>query len=233
LAAHWTKPPLANLETEDCRMALLDARNVLKLPGGYRTFIRAIGGGYRDVYLREYVRPLPSQRILDLGCGTGEVLAHLPAVDYVGIDVDERYIRAARSRFGARGDFRCQSASEVVIDEPGSYDIVMANGLLHHLDDVQAGQLLSVARQALKPDGRLTTFDGCFVPGQARLARWLLRLDRGRHVRTRAAYVALAGAVFGNVQSHVRHDLLRVAYTHHIMVCTGTVACQSSPRQPA
>jgi len=201
-------------------MFVFDARNVLKLPLGYRAFIRAIGGSYRDAYLRDYVRPRAGQRVLDIGCGPGDVLAHLPAVDYVGIDMDERYIRAARSRFGGRGEFRCQSVEDVVVSEPGSYDIVMANGVLHHLDDVQARQLLSVARQALKPGGRLTTFDGCYVPGQVWLARWLLQLDRGHYVRTREAYVTLAETAFGQVCSHVRHDLLRIPYTHHIMVCS-------------
>ncbi|MBL8792437.1 MAG: class I SAM-dependent methyltransferase [Planctomycetia bacterium] len=201
-------------------MFLFDARNVLKLPIGYRTFIRAIGGGYRTVYLRDYVRPLAGQRVLDIGCGPGDVVAYLPAVDYVGIDMDERYIRAARSRFGGRGEFRCQSVAGLVVDEPGSYDLVMANGLLHHLNDQQATQLLSMAYRALKPGGRLVTFDGCYVPGQSRLARWLLYLDRGRYVRDSQGYVALAGAAFDHVRSHVRHDLLRIPYTHHIMVCT-------------
>jgi SAM-dependent methyltransferase len=201
-------------------------RRVLEFPAAYRLFTRGIAGNYRDMYLREYVRPAAGTRILDLGCGPGDVLAHLPETDYLGIDHNPRYIEAARRRFGSRGRFRCEDVAETVVREPASADIVMANALLHHLDDDVARRLLRQARRALKPGGRFVAFDGCFTPGQARAARVLLRMDRGRHVRTPEQYVALAREAFEHVESHVRHDLLRIPYTHHIMVCTAGARSQ-------
>ncbi len=40
------------------------------LPAGYRFFRRLIGGksAWR-IYLAEYVKPVPGEKILDLGCG--------------------------------------------------------------------------------------------------------------------------------------------------------------------
>src|SRR5262249_62025899 len=99
----------------------------------------------------------------------------------------------------------------------------MAQGLLHHRDGVGVGHLRALARQAVKPGGRLVTFVGGFVPGQSVVARALLRMGRGRFVRTREAYLALARAGFGRVEAHVRHDLLFVPYTHLIMCCEKTV----------
>lgn len=202
---------------------MIDLRSVLAFPRAYRAFQGLIAGDYRRTYVQQYVRPAAGQRVFDIGCGPGDVLAYLPEVDYLGVDINPKYIEAARKRFGARGTFRCEAVADTVVREPASCDVVMANGLLHHLDDVEVVHLLTLAHQALKPGGRLVTFDGCFVPGQSVVARALLRMDRGRFVRTREAYLALARAAFGRVEAHVRHDLLFVPYTHLIMCCEKTV----------
>jgi SAM-dependent methyltransferase len=198
-------------------------QNILAVPAAYRVFTRLVGGSAREDYVRQYVQPAAGQRVLDVGCGPGDVLAHLPAVDYYGIDIDPNYIGAAQKRYGARGTFRCEDVADLVVREAGSFDLVLATGLLHHLDDDRARHLLHVAARALKPSGRLATLDGGFVPGQARLARLLLRLDRGKHVRTPETYTALAAEVFPAVRCDVRHDLMRIPYTHVILTC-GTAA---------
>lgn len=97
----------------------------------------------------------------------------------------------------------------------------MANGVLHHLTDVEAVTLLRVASTALKPGCRFVSYDGCFVDGQAAIARWLLRMYRGAFVRPAEAYCELAAQVFHNVRSEVRSDVLRVPYSHIILECTG------------
>jgi SAM-dependent methyltransferase len=207
---------------------MLDLRSILALPAIYRLFGRLIAGNTRAIYVRDYIRPKPGDRVFDIGCGPGDILSYLPEVHYVGIDIEPKYIDAARARFGARGEFHCEDVSDAVVREAGSFDIVLANGVLHHLNDTEARKLLSLARLALKPSGRLITFDGCFVPGQSRLARWLLRMDRGHFVRSPEAYIALAAEVFGEVHSHIRHDLLRVPYTINLLVCSGVAGA----RQP-
>ena len=83
--------------------------------------------------------------------------------------------------------------------------------------------MFDIAHTALKPGGALVTLDGCFVPDQSRVARALLKRDRGQFVRTPGEYTRLAASVFPQVESHVCHDLLRIPYTHLIMRCTSTV----------
>jgi SAM-dependent methyltransferase len=196
------------------------AQHVLKIPTAYRLFQKLIGGGFHTVYVRDYLKAQPGERVLDIGCGPGDLLAHLPACEYVGIDMDAYYVRAARERFGPpRGTFHCIPVEQFVVEESASFDLVMANGVLHHLDDTQAAALFLVARQALRPGGRLVTLDGCFVPNQSWVARRLLQMDRGRFIRTELAYVNLARVRFPQVQGQVRHDLLALPYTHLIMTC--------------
>jgi SAM-dependent methyltransferase len=198
---------------------MIDPRLILRLPTAYTLFTKIIGGRSFSDYLAEHVRPLPGCRVLDLGCGPGAVLDLLPSCAYFGIDIDPKYIAAAQRRFGSRAQFECVGITEFTTFERGAFDLVMANGLQHHLTDEEVGVLLRVAHAALKPSGRLVTIDGCFHPGQSSIARLLLRLDRGRHVRTQDGYCRLARGVFANVDSVLRHDLLRVPYTHHIMTC--------------
>jgi SAM-dependent methyltransferase len=179
--------------------------------------------GSRERYVREFVRPFPGCRILDIGCGPADILEYLPQSvgAYAGFDMNPGYIEAARRRWGGRGSFRCEKVEAATLPAGEAYDIVLANGIVHHLDDAEAGQLFAIARLALKPGGRLVTYDNVYLEGQHWFARWLIGRDRGRAVRTRAAYEALAHASFPRVDSAVLHDTLRVPYTILIMTCHG------------
>lgn len=193
---------------------------LLDVPRVYSWFANCIGGDARSAYTREYVRPVPGQRIVDIGCGPADIVSELPAgVEYVGIDMSPEYIDAARARFGDRASFHCQSISSELGVRLGRFDIAMANGVLHHLDDAQALELLKLARGALAEGGRLVTLDGCYLSDQPAIARLLLKMDRGKHVREPEAYVELARHAFGTVVPHLRQDLLRIPYTHLIMEC--------------
>ena len=193
-------------------MNLMDRlTRVLSLPAAYRAFSQLVGKGHWSGYLAEYVKPRPGEKVLDIGCGPGDVLEFMPAGQYIGFDISHEYIQAAQARFGIRGRFWCNDVGLVALEqELGTFDLVLATGVLHHLDDERAVKLFALAKRALRPDGRLITFDGCFVPEQSRLARWILRQDRGKFVRQRHEYERLASASFSKLDTHVRHDLLRI-----------------------
>lgn len=195
-------------------------RAVLSSAKAYHLLQRMMGARHsREVLSQEYIRARAGDRVLDIGCGTADILDHLPAVAYHGFDLNPRYISSARARYGARGTFRCEDVRVATESEPGTYDLVLAVGILHHLDDAEAAGLLRLARAALRPGGRLVTFDSCYEAGQSRIAKLLIDLDRGRNTRTERAYRALAEAAFPSVESAVRHDLLHFPYTHAILVC--------------
>jgi SAM-dependent methyltransferase len=196
--------------------------SVLSVPAGYRLFQRMVSADYaRKTYLAEYVKPAPGDKILDIGCGPADILNYLPAVAYTGLDISPEYIEAARKRFGTKGRFCCGDAGLATIQgEEGSFHLVMANGVLHHLDDERASKVFDLARRALRAGGYFVTYDGCYVPQQSRLVRWLLAKDRGQFVRPLQEYLRLASAHFSQVQPDVRHDLLRIPYTHLIMRCS-------------
>lgn len=217
-------------------MKIIDGfSTILSLSAGYRLFRRTIGGESAcKTYLAEYVKPVPGEKILDIGCGPADVLNYLPEVNYTGLDLSADYIRSAKRRFGSQGRFLCGDVGLVSLEaERGEFDLVLAIGVVHHLNDAQAARLFDLARRHLRPAGRLMTYDGCYVPRQSHVARWLLARDRGKFVRRREEYLKLATEHFTEVESYLRHDLLHVPYTHLIMRCRKPVSAGAKPDHSA
>jgi 2-polyprenyl-3-methyl-5-hydroxy-6-metoxy-1,4-benzoquinol methylase len=196
-------------------------RAILSIPYMYKFLINLLGGNRsRYELVNDYIRPEVGMRILDLGCGPATILNFLPdGVVYVGVDLSQRYIDEANKKFGNRGEFYCKSVESFSESNSSKYDIVLGLGVLHHLDDSQVISFFKLASSLLNNKGRCFTTDPCFVEGQHPVARLLINLDRGRNVRTPSEYARLAKHSFSCVTQTVRHDRLRLPYTHHIMEC--------------
>ena len=105
-------------------------------------------------------------RILDAGCGTGvstDYLCHLnPGSDVLGIDISEGALTVARERLQRSGAaaqvsaLRQEQRSLLDLDDEGPFDYINSVGVLHHLDQPEAG-LRSLAGR-LAPDGLLHLF---------------------------------------------------------------------------
>lgn len=96
--------------------------------------------------------PVAGERILDLGCGTGdlaELIAKSGAV-VTGMDSSVSMIETAREKFPDM-KFEVGSASEFLTDEP--YDAVFSNATLHWVLEYE--KAVSCMYKSLKPGGRL------------------------------------------------------------------------------
>jgi cyclopropane fatty-acyl-phospholipid synthase-like methyltransferase len=194
---------------------------ILKFPRAYSLFGALVGGDGRRRFAANHVRPFSGQRILDIGCGPADILEVLPSdVEYVGFDESVQYIDAARHRYSQRGEFRQARVTRELIGQYKGFDLVLALGILHHLDDKGCATLLEIAREAIVPGGRFVSLDGCYLDDQSPIARYLLRRDRGQFVRSVREYLELAQGVFGKVGHRVYQDLMRIPYTHLVMECS-------------
>jgi SAM-dependent methyltransferase len=201
------------------RPAMSDVRGILSSPRVYELWSRLVGGERgRGTVLRDHVRPEPGARVLDLGCGPGELVPYLGAVRYVGVDVSDAYVARAREAFGDRAEFRVGDATHLDGDLR-DFDVVLAFGVIHHLDDDSAVRLLEAARAALRAGGRFVAVDPAWIANEPVAARVLVSWDRGAHVRGPAEYQRLAESVFEHVRCEVRRDLLRIPYTHCVLEC--------------
>jgi SAM-dependent methyltransferase len=195
-------------------------RALLARPQLYELWSQVAGAEHgRSTLVRDHVRPDPGARVLDLGCGPGELVRYLGDVEYVGVDINPEYIAQAKRVHGRRAEFRIGDATALDADLRG-FDVVVAFGVLHHLDDAAAHRALQNAATALEPSGRVVTVDPVLSPGQPWLARRLILWDRGTNVRSEDGYVRLAETVLADVQTTVRSDLLRLPYTHCILEAT-------------
>jgi cyclopropane fatty-acyl-phospholipid synthase-like methyltransferase len=194
-------------------------RSILALPQGYQLFFNLIGAPERSrILVREYIQPRAGDRILEIGCGPGTIIPYLPETEYVGFDLSASYVEQARSRF-PKAKFICERVSDYTLPQREYFDIVLALGIIHHLNDEEARQLFHIAHEALKPGGKLVTLDGVWTPEQSRASRYVIARDRGQFIRKENEYVKLAKVSFPNVSADIRDDLLRIPYTHIIMQC--------------
>lgn len=197
-------------------------RSVLSLPWAYNLWSKFIGAAAaRRNYVEQYLRPNEGDRILDIGCGTGKMFDALPDwISYTGFDLNQAYVEQAASKYGSAAAFvhgEVGAAPQLPTD---AFDVAIATGILHHLDDDEAMQLFELALGCLKPGGRLVTSDPVYGEGQSSAARFIISLDRGQNVRTREEYVSIAESVFRRVDVDIRHDRIRIPYTHILMACT-------------
>ena len=101
------------------------------------------------------------QRVLDLGCGSGATVAKLRArgIDAIGVDYSQAMVEAGVRQYSL-GDRVQQADATDLPFEDNTFDVVLANGVFHHLAvQHQLADALREVSRVLKPGGRLCCFD--------------------------------------------------------------------------
>lgn len=171
-----------------------------------------ISGGQRSTkrWARAWLDPRPGDRVLDVCCGTGEFAPLFAGrggagQEYLGVDLNPRYIAYARRRYGEGPgrSFQARDATRLSLP-PDSFDRALFVNSLHHFpDELNRGILRELAR-VLRPGGRLVVIDlAGDHPGRAQ--RFFLDRDRGHYLRPLAAQLALIGEHFA-IERHARFD---------------------------
>jgi SAM-dependent methyltransferase len=98
----------------------------------------------------EWLAPQPGERILDLGCGDGQLTARLVATGaiVVGVDASAEMLAAAR----VRGIDAHEGRAESLPFADQTFDAVFSNAALHWVRDQDA--MMAEVRRVLKPGGR-------------------------------------------------------------------------------
>jgi ubiquinone/menaquinone biosynthesis C-methylase UbiE len=76
----------------------------------------------------------PDSSVLEIGCGTGELIAQINGSYKTGIDFSETMIDEAKKQFPAI-EFVCMSAEEIKLEK--KYDVIILSNLVGYLLDIQ------------------------------------------------------------------------------------------------
>jgi len=99
---------------------------------------------------------VPSDVVVDIGCGSGNVVrlvaAQVPDGSVLGVDPSEEMIRIACESVPANARFERAPARAIPLD-PDSVSLALAVHSVHHWEDV--GEGLDEIRRVLRPDGRV------------------------------------------------------------------------------
>ena len=153
----------------------------------YDLEVEVLFGGTADVMRRMAIPPAieaAPEGVLDLGCGTGRLLAQLsralPDAAIAGVDLSPHYLARARSLLGERVDLRAENAEATTFAD-GSFDAVTCIFLFLDLPGDARRNVAREAHRLLKPGGRFIVLDSAQPTDAPELAPFLDAFRRLYH----------------------------------------------------
>lgn len=141
--------------------------------------------------IRKYLAVKLGEKVLDLGCGTGEFSVCFGSEGYVGIDISSANIQYAAGHYDKK--FLVADAKSLPFPDK-FFDKILVVGVLHHLDDGSCRRALLEMRRVLKPDGTVLVIED--TVGGGLLSSLIHRLDMGANIRKRNEWENLLGECF-------------------------------------
>lgn len=164
--------------------------------------------------------PLAPGAVLDVGCGTGALLARVasefPASHLAGIDASPEMLAIARSRLPADIALRQSWATDLPFEE-GSFDTVVSCNMFHFIRRPSAA--LDEMLRVLRPHGTLVITDWCHDFVSCKLCELYLRWFDPSHFRMYS--VAQFRALLTAAQARdVRIDKYKITWLWGLMTAT-------------
>jgi ubiquinone/menaquinone biosynthesis C-methylase UbiE len=139
----------------------------------YDTQVEVLFTGAADVMRRRAFRPIAQWmegrnqrdlRGLDVGCGTGRLLAFLhdawPGLRLTGIDLSAPYLTEARRLIGRTARVKLiEGAAEKLPFDDQSLDFVVSSFLMHELPQAARTEVLAEMARVVKPGGLVVIVD--------------------------------------------------------------------------
>jgi cyclopropane fatty-acyl-phospholipid synthase-like methyltransferase len=164
----------------------------------------------------EILRPAGVSKVLDFGCGIGYHAQIFSPAEYLGIEPIEACVKLANKNFSSENiEFRLGNHASLKTLKSESFDLIIAIGVLHHINNEVLDTFAREAFRILKPGGRLTTFDPVLHSNQSKVSKWVVMQDRGSWVRTELGYLDSIKKYFSEgIETKTYTNLLRIPYDH-------------------
>ena len=130
------------------------------------------------------------QKILDIGCGTGEFSGLFNKENYTGIDINKEYINFAKTK--NKKNFLVMDATDLKFAD-NTFDAILIMAVLHHLELTGMERVLSEAKRVLKPNGKILILEDAKLEGQdGMLTKLVQKFDKGAFIREPGEYQRIA-----------------------------------------
>ena len=178
--------------------------------------------GTKDFLNREILKSESIERVLDFGSGIGHHSQLFQGKQYLGIEPSESCVLSAERLYkDSNATFLVGDHTALKSLTEGTFDLIFAIGVLHHIDDLVFNEFVEQAFRLLKPGARLMTFDPVLHQHQRKLSKWVVKQDRGQWVRTENEYLTVIKKFFlDNTDSRIYSKLLRIPYDHILINTT-------------
>jgi SAM-dependent methyltransferase len=178
--------------------------------------------GTKDFLNREILKSESIERVLDFGSGIGHHSQLFQGKQYLGIEPSESCVLSAERLYkDSNATFLVGDHTALKSLTEGTFDLIFAIGVLHHIDDLVFNEFVEQAFRLLKPGARLMTFDPVLHQHQRKLSKWVVKQDRGQWVRTENEYLTVIKRFFlDNTDSRIYSRLLRIPYDHILINTT-------------
>jgi len=191
-------------------------QNIFNNPFFYRVFQSVVSKKSTSGMIeKEWINGEDSSRVLDFGCGVGQYSKLFKDQVYLGIEPIESCVQTANRFFSRENvEFRVGDHRTLSFLNDSSFDLILARGVIHHLNDEDYRVFLSQADRLLEPGGRLITIDPILHVKQSRISKWVVSKDRGEWVRENSDYISNLEGVFSDFRVKIYSGLLRIPYDH-------------------
>lgn len=157
---------------------------------------------------------LGKPRVLDVGCGTGEYSTLFDPTGYLGVDVNARYLALAGRRNPQHRYLQGDARTWPGVGAP--FDLVLVNGVLHHLDDEATRAFLRAALGHVAPGGTLLVIEDVSLPEANFTTRLVHQLDYGDHIRNASEWQTLVSELVPIERSET---YVSGICPYHLMLC--------------
>lgn len=174
------------------------------LAGNPRIFIwlrRILENNFKEQKkaVKNYFFGREKNKVIDIGCGTGEFSVFFDPKNYTGVDIEPAYIKYARKNY--QGEFLIADATKLPFAEQ-SFDTAVILGVLHHLPDDKCVKIFDEIKRVLKSGAGALVLEDVVGGEDNKITKILHNLDKGDFIRSAKEYFNLLKPHFKIVKNY-------------------------------
>jgi ubiquinone/menaquinone biosynthesis C-methylase UbiE len=193
----------------------------------YRLTQRIMSGvTFRNSFVKNFIKNKDNY-ILDIGCGTADILESIPNNHYYGFDISKNYINYAKNKFlNNNYHFFTEKFNQKAIKKLPKFDFVILFGILHHLSNIEINDLFFNVKKVLKKSGVILIVDPVLIKKQNFISKLLIKLDRGKNIKNFNEYNETLKKHFKKITYKITHQKF-IPYTWYSASCKNKLQLDS------